>query len=159
MRRSVIIPILHSSTAATSLAVPPSPDSHRPDGKLQRRNDNTRKTPFLGVQHLQAVTAFVPRLAANAFARLLVPSYPDCSRFLRRPRGGGASGPRCVQIELSHLVEQGLVADAQHFRGVLSAPPRLFQRVPAGFHLRFIFPAADQRFEPLFARYRRFLSR
>src|SRR6266849_2167903 len=48
MRRSVIIPILHSSTAATSLAVPPSPDSHRPDGKLQRRNDNTRKNPFSG---------------------------------------------------------------------------------------------------------------
>src|SRR5260370_7709121 len=129
MRRDGIIPILQSLTAAASLAVPPSPDSHRPDGKLQRRNDNTRKNPFLGVQHLQAVTAFVPRLAANAFARLLVPSYPDCSRFLRRPRGGGASGPRCVQIELSHLVEQGLVADAPHFPRAPSSPTRLFHRV------------------------------
>src|SRR5713226_7591386 len=159
MRRSVIIPILYSSTAATSLAVPPSPDSHRPDGKLQRRNTTPEKIPFSASSTLQAVTAFVPRLAANAFARLLVPSCPDCSRFLRRPRGGGASGPRCVQIELSHLVEQGLVADAQHFRGILAAPARLFQRVRDGFHLRFIFQAANQRFEPLFARYRRFLSR
>src|SRR5260370_5767969 len=126
MRRDGIIPILQSLTAAASLAVPPSPDSHRPDGKLQRRNDNTRKNPFLGVQHLQAVTAFVPRLAANAFARLLVPSYPDCSRFLRRPRGCGASGPRGVPIALSHLVKQGLLADGQHFLGAPAAPPRLF---------------------------------
>src|SRR6266851_4431387 len=158
MRRSVIIPILHSSTAATSLAVPPSPDSHRPDGNLQRRNGNT-KNSLSGDQQLQTVTASESRLAANAIARLLVPSYPDCSRFLRRPHGGGASGPRFVQIELSHLVEQGLITDAQHFRGVLAAPARLFQRVRDGFHLRFIFQAADQRFEPLFARYRRFLSR
>src|SRR5216683_6511286 len=110
MRRSVIIPILHASTASTSLAAPPSPDSHRPDGNLQRRDGN-RKKSLSGDQHLQAVTAFEPRLTANAIARLCVPSCPDCSWFLRRPRGGGASGPRCVQIELSHLVEQGLVAD------------------------------------------------
>src|SRR5216683_449342 len=137
MRRSVIIPILHASTAATSLAVPPSPDSHRPDGNLQCRNGNT-KNSLSGDQQLQTVTASESRLAANAIARLRVPSCPDCSRFLRRPHGGGASGPRCVQIELSHLVEQGLITDAQHFRrpcGTSASFPARPRWLPSPLHL------------------------
>ena len=56
--------------------------------------------------------------------------------------------PSRVQIELANLVEQRLVADAQHARRILAAPVRFLQRVRDRFHLRFILQSAHQSLKP-----------
>src|SRR2546425_7037845 len=67
-----------------------------------------------------------------------------CRRRACRPAG--------IQIELTHLVEEGFVANAQHAGRILAAPMRLLQSVGDGFHLCFILQAAHQRLETLLAR-------
>src|SRR5580693_7875336 len=64
------------------------------------------------------------------------------ARGFRRRRTGATAG---IQIELPHLVEQRLVADAQHARRIFAAPICLLERVGDSFHLRFVFQSADQR--------------
>src|SRR5579871_3394987 len=66
---------------------------------------------------------------------------------------------RRVQIELPHLVEQCFVADAEHFRGIFSAPARLLERFGNCFHFSFVFQSTHQRFEPLLSWTRRFFAR
>src|SRR2546425_1343519 len=73
-----------------------------------------------------------------------------CRRRACRPAG--------IQIELTHLVEEGFVANAQHAGRILAAPMRLLQSVGDGFHLCFILQAAHQRLETLLARGRRFFA-
>src|SRR5215469_8105072 len=43
-----------------------------------------------------------------------------------------------VEVELSHLVEERLIADAEHLGCVFPAPAGLLERVGDGFHLRFV---------------------
>ena len=62
------------------------------------------------------------------------------------------AGSRRVQVELAHFIEQRLVADAQHFCGILAAPVGFFQRVGDRFHLRLILQTAHQRFQSLRSR-------
>src|SRR2546426_302065 len=73
-----------------------------------------------------------------------------CRRRACRPAG--------IRIELTHLVEEGFVANAQHAGRILAAPMRLLQSVGDGFHLCFILQAAHQRLETLLARGRRFFA-
>src|SRR5580698_4434363 len=68
------------------------------------------------------------------------------ARGFRRRRTGATAG---IQIELPHLVEQRLVADAQHARRIFAAPICFLQRVGDGFHLRFVFQSANQSLQPL----------
>src|SRR5579863_6677587 len=58
------------------------------------------------------------------------------------------SPPR-VEVELPDLVKECLVADAQHFRRIFTAPVRFLQSVGDGFHLRLILQASYQRLEAL----------
>src|ERR1700735_970923 len=57
--------------------------------------------------------------------------------LFRRCLSGGFGGSRTraasgIQIELAHFVEQGFVTDAEHLRGILTAPIRFLQSVGDG---------------------------
>src|SRR5579875_1331045 len=67
-------------------------------------------------------------------------------RSSRRGRAGAAAR---VKIELAHLVQQRLIADAEHARRILAAPVGAVESVGDRLHLGFIFQAANQRLQAL----------
>src|ERR1700722_20732629 len=75
----------------------------------------------------------------SSSSRLFAGDHTDRRRFFGRSRSSRAPCSRRIQIKLPHLVEQRLVADAEHLGGVFAAPTRLLERVGNGFHFGFVF--------------------
>src|SRR5438128_9471148 len=73
-----------------------------------------------------------------------------CRRRACRPAG--------IQIELTHLVEEGFVANAQNAGGTLAPAIGLLQTAGVGFILCFSLQPATHRLETLLARGRGFLA-
>src|SRR3990170_3534530 len=71
-------------------------------------------------------------------------SLPVVAHRDQRRRGSVAASSAGIQIELANLVQQRLIADAQHARSIFTAPAGFLERAGDGLRFSFVFQAADQ---------------
>src|ERR1700727_440929 len=99
-----------------------------------RRQNPTEPGFSAGGESAKRWCETIPR---RDFERRRVPRLfaADCAnrrRFFGRSRSSRAPCSRRIEIKLPHLVEQRLIADAEHFCGVFAAPTALLERAAKG---------------------------